>query len=141
VDIRRPAANGIQHDLVDEAHDRRVFDVVAADLLVIILVPGDLQGLEIDVGLVRERRHLVVHLLERFINRPLELVVLGYDRLDAEARPESHLIDRMEVGRVSHRQKQSLSTPEQRQHTVLGDELVADQADYIEVEVHGVDVK
>ena len=29
VDVRGAAADGIQHHLVDEAHDRRVFDVVA----------------------------------------------------------------------------------------------------------------
>ncbi len=34
VDVRGAAADGIQHDLVDEAHDRRVFDVVATDLVV-----------------------------------------------------------------------------------------------------------
>ena len=29
VDVRGAAADGIEHQLVDEAHDRRVFDVVA----------------------------------------------------------------------------------------------------------------
>src|SRR4029077_16090587 len=55
VDIRSSAADGIQHHLVDEAHDRRVFDVVAPDLLVeLILTARDLEGLQIDVPFIRE---------------------------------------------------------------------------------------
>ena len=51
VNVRRAAADGIQHHLVDEAHDRRVFDIVAPDLVVeLVVAAGDLERLEIDVA-------------------------------------------------------------------------------------------
>ena len=73
--------------------------------------------------------------------RLLQLVVLDDDRLDAEAGLELDLVDRVQVGRIGDRQEQPLAAPEQRQHAVLGEQLVADQPDGLEVEVDRVQVE
>ena len=51
VDVRRAFLDRVEQHLVDEAHDRRVFDVVAADrvLLELIVAAGDVEILEIEV--------------------------------------------------------------------------------------------
>src|SRR6202030_3211532 len=142
VNIRSAAADGIQHDLVDEAHDRGVFDIVASDLLVeLVLAAGDFQGLEIDVRFIRERRHLVVDLLDRLVDRLLELVVLDNDGFYGETRLKLVLVDGVEVGRIRYRQKQSLAATEHRQDAVLGEELVADESNGLEVQVHRVKIE
>ena len=66
--------------------------------------------------------------------RLLQLVVLDDDGLDAEAGLELDLVDRVQVGRVGDRQEQALAAPEERQHAVLGQQLVADQPDRLEVD-------
>src|SRR3989440_6903059 len=102
VNIRSAAADGIEHDLVDEAHDRGVFDVVAPDFLVELVLPaGDLERLEIDVRLIREGRHLVVYLLDRLVDRLLELVVLDDDGFYDETGLKLDLVDGVHVGRIS----------------------------------------
>jgi len=94
------------------------------DLVVELVLPaGDFEGLEIDVRVIRERRHLVVDLLDRLVERFLELVVLDNDRFDGKTGLEFDLIDGMEVRRVGHGQKQPLATTEQRQHAMLGQSL------------------
>ena len=53
MDVRRAAADRIEHDLVDEAHDGRVFDVIATDLVVEFVLAADgLERVEIDVPLL-----------------------------------------------------------------------------------------
>ena len=54
---------------------------------------------------------------------------------------ELDLIDGVQVGRVRNREEQALAAPEQRQHAMLGEELVADQAYGIEVEVDRVQIE
>ena len=51
VDVRRAFLDGVQQHLVDEAHDRRVFDVVAADrvLLEILVAAGDVEVLQVEI--------------------------------------------------------------------------------------------
>src|SRR5205814_9945501 len=142
VNIRCAAANGIQHDLVDEAHDRGVFDVVASDLLVELVFPaGDLEGLEIDVPFIREGRHLVVDLLDRLVDRLLELVVLDDDGFYGEAGLKLDLVDGVHVRRIGHGQKQPLATTEHRQHAMLGEELVVDESNGLEVEAQRVEIE
>ncbi len=142
VNIRSAAADGIQHDLVDEAHDRGVFDIVASDLLVeLVLAAGDFKGFQIDVRVIGERRHLVVDLLERLVDRLLELVVLDDDGFDAEARLELDLIDGVQVGRIRHGQKQPLAATEHRQEAMLGEELVVDESNGLEVQVERVKIE
>jgi len=96
MDVGRATANGIEHHLVDEAHDRGVFDIVTRDLVVKVILAGrNLEAFQVDIGIIRQRRHLVVDLLECLVEGLLELVVLDDDRLDAEARAEPDFVDRM----------------------------------------------
>src|SRR5205807_3225443 len=142
VDIGCAAADRVQHDLVDEAHARGVFDVVAPDLVVeLLLAAGDLERLEIDVPRVGERAHLVVDLLDSPVDRLLQLVVLDDDGFYGETRLELDLVNGVLVRRVRHREKQPLAAAEDWQDAVLGEELVAHQPYAIEVEVHRVEVE
>ena len=49
MDVRGAAADGIEQDLVDEAHDWRVFDIIAADLVVELVVAAGDSGFEVEV--------------------------------------------------------------------------------------------
>jgi hypothetical protein len=62
------------------------------------------------------------------------------DRLDAEAGGELDLVDRRDRGRVGDAEEQPLAAPEQRQHAVLGDQLVGGELDDVEVDDHRVEV-
>src|SRR5438270_2443269 len=142
VNVRCAAADRVQHDLVDEAHDRGVFDVVAPDLVVeLLLTAGDLERLEIDVPRVGERAHLVVDLLNRLVDSLLQLVVLDDDGFYGETRLELDLVNGVLVRRVRHREKEPLAAAEDWQDAVLGEELVAHQPYAIEVERHRIKVE
>jgi hypothetical protein len=108
-----------QH-LVDEADDRRVFDVVAADgvLFQILVAAGDVEVLEVQV-VVRERRHLRVDLLDGLAADALQLVLFDDHRLDRQSRLELDLIERMQVGRIRNRDEQPLAALDQRQQPML----------------------
>ena len=54
---------------------------------------------------------------------------------------ELDLVDGVQVGRVGDRQEQPLAAPEQRQDAMLGQQLVADQPDGLDVEVDRVQVE
>ena len=88
-----------------------------------------------------ERRHLAVDLLDGLVDGLLQLVVLDDDGLDAEAGLKFDLVDRVQIGRIGDREKQALAAAEDRQDAVLGEQLVADQADRLEVEVDRVQVE
>ena len=136
VDVRGAAADRIEHDLVDEAHDRRVFDVVARDVGADLLVAAaDLERLEVDAVVVAEAGHRGVDLLDRLVEELLQLVVLDDDR-PRRASPVWNLISsmRVQVGRVGDPQEQALAALEQRQHAVLGQQLVGDRLDGVEVD-------
>jgi hypothetical protein len=100
VDVRSAAAYGIQQHLVDEAHDRGVFDIIPPDLTAALLVAAcNLQRLEIHALLVAEVRHGRVDLLDGLVEQFLQLVVLDHDGLDAQAALELDLIDGVQIGR------------------------------------------
>ena len=142
MDVGCAAADRVQHQLVDEAHDRSVFDVVAPDLVVELLFSaGDLERLEIDVPRVGEGAHLAVDLLNRLVDRLLQLVVLDDDGFYGETRLELDLVNGVLVRRVRHREKQPLAAAEDWQDAVLGEELVAHQPYAIEVEGHSIQVE
>ena len=48
---RRAALDRVQHDLVDEAHHRRVFHVVPGDIVArqVVVAAADLQALQVEV--------------------------------------------------------------------------------------------
>src|SRR5579875_488866 len=141
VDVRGALADRIEHDLVDEADDRRVLDVIAGDLLAILVPAADLERLEIDAFLLREGRHLSVRLLDGLVDGLLQLVVLDDDCIDPEPCLELDLVDRMEVRGVGYREEEPFPSLEEWQDAVLGEQLVADQLDRIEIEVDRIEIE
>ena len=142
VDVRGAFLDGVQQHLVDEADDRCVLDVVAADrlLLEILVAAGDVEVLQIDV-VVGHRRHLRVDLLDRFGADALQLVLFDDDRLDRQSGLELDLVERVQVGRVRDCDEQALAALDQRQHAVLGEQLVGDELDGLDVRLDGVEVE
>ena len=103
---------------------------------------GDVEVLEVEVVVAaRHGRHLRVDLLDRFLHGALELVVLDHHRLDGEAGLELDLVDGVQDGRVGDADVQALPALDERQHAVLRQQLVADQADRIEVGRDRVEVQ
>ena len=134
VDVRGALFDGIEQDLVDEAHDRRVLDVVAAQRVGIrvFFAAGDFEVLQIEI-VVGQARHHGVGLIDGLGHRRLQLVVLDHDELDAHRGLEADLVQRVQIGGIGDRQEQPLAALHQRQHAVLLHELLADGA-------HGVGI-
>src|SRR5262249_27348926 len=133
----------VEQQLVDEAHDGRVFDVVAGNARAfdVVFTAGDVEVFEIESGLVLgELRHGRVGLLHGLVDGLLQLVVLDDDGLDAETGLELDLIDGVQVGGIRDAQEQALATAVQRQAAVLLHQLVLHQLDRIEVDVVRVEV-
>ena len=142
MDIRGAATYGIQQHLVDEADDRGVFDIVAPDLPAgLIIAAGDFERFEIDAFLVAEARHRGVDLLDGLVEQLLQLVVLDDDGLDAQAALELDLIDGVQIGRIRDAEEQPLAALEQRQHAMLGQQLVGDRAHGLEVDRQRIEIE
>ena len=142
MDVRGAAPDGIQHHLVHEADDGCVVNVGAlADIARYCLLAGaDVEGLHIEV-FVRELGHGRVDLLERLCDELGELVLLDDDRFDGITGRELDLVQRVEVGRVRHRNEQPLAALDQRQHTVLAQQLLADQPHDLQVGLDRIEVQ
>ena len=128
--------------LVDEAHDRRVLDVVPAEgfRVRVLIAGGDFEVLEIEI-IVGQARHDRVGLLDGLVDRRLQLVVLDHDELDAHRGLEANLIERVQIGRIRDRQEQPLAALHQGQYPVLLQELVAHRAHRVHVRRHGVQIE
>ena len=115
VDVRSPFLDGIEEDFVDEAHDGRVFDVVPPQRLCVgvLIAAGDFQILEIEI-VVGEARHDRFGLVDRLAHRRLQFIVFDDDEFDAHRRLKANLIERMQIGRVGDRQKQTLAAFHER---------------------------
>ncbi len=134
VDIRGALLDGVQQDLVDEADDRSVFDVVAAERLRIgvVVAAGDLEILEIDI-VVGQARHDRFGLIDGLVDRRLQLVVLDHDELDAHRGLEADLVQGVQIGGIRDGQEQPLAALHQRQYPVLLQKLVAHRANRVRV--------
>ncbi len=144
MDVGRALADRVEHDLVDEADDRRVLDVVAPAVRVrpVIGVRGHVEVLEVEVLVApAQRGHLRVDLLDRLLHRALELVVLDDDGLDRQAGLELDLVDRVQDGRVRDADVQALAALDQRQHAVLRQQLLVDEPDDVDVGRDRVEVQ
>ena len=120
--------------LVDEAHDRRVFDVVAGNVRAgVFVAAADFQRIQVPDVIVAEVRHRRVDLLHRLVEEFLQLVVFDDDRIDRHAGLELDLVDGVHVGRIGDAQEQALAALEQRQHPVLGQQLVGHRLDDVQV--------
>ena len=110
----------------------------AADLVV---AGADIERVEVDALVVAEVRHRGVDLLHRLVEELLQLVVLDDDRIDRQAGLELDLVDGVQVGRVGDPEEQPLAALEERQHAMLGEELVAHRLHGVEVDGEGVEIE
>src|SRR5690606_26322706 len=100
----------------------------------------DVELLEIEVVLV-ELRHRRVDGFDRALHARLELVLLDDDRLDAQRRLELDLVDRVQIRRIADGDVEALAALQIRQHAVLREELVVDEADDVEVRLDRVEIE
>jgi GAF domain-containing protein len=141
VDIRGALVDGVEQDLVDEADDRRIIDLVAADIAAsLVVLARDIQVLEIEI-VAAEPLEGRVERLGQLHQLGVELVVLDDDRLDAHARGELDLVDRIQPGRVRYADEHLAAAAEQRQHPVAVHQLVVDQARDIDIDLDRVQVE
>ena len=142
MDVGRAFLDGVDHDLVDEPHDRRVVDVGARRVGARLLVAArDLEVLEIEALVVAEVRHRRVDGLDGAGDASLELVLLDDDGFDAQRRLELDLVERLKVGRIADREEQPLAALQDRQDAVLQQQLLVDELDDVQIEVDGVEVE
>ncbi len=143
MDVRCAAADGVEQQFVDEAHDGRVFDVVAGNTRAfhVVVATGDVEILEIEAGLVvGELRHGRFGLLDGLVDELLQLVVFDDHGLDAHAGLELDLVDGVQIGGIRDTEEQTLAAAIQRQAAMLLQQLVLDQLDDVEVDVVRVEV-
>ena len=141
MDVRGAALDRIEHDLVDEAHHRGVFDVVTRHIVGDhVVVAADLQAFEVEVVLVKAR-HRGVDGFKRLADHRIELVLFDDDRVDADAGLELDLVDGGMAGGVGNSQKESFATQQQRQDAVLGQQALVDRLDRFHIEVDGIEVE
>ena len=124
MNVRCALLDGIEQNLIDEAHDRGVFDVVAPQRIGIgvLVAAGDFEILEIEV-VIGQARHGRFGLIHGLADRHLQLVVLDHDELDAHRGLEADLIERVQIGRIRDGQEQALTALHQRQYPVLLQQL------------------
>ena len=111
--VRSTALDRIEQDLVHEADDGRVFDVVLVDVIGGFLLSGDIEILEIEI-VVSQVGHGRVDGLDRLGNPLLELVLLDDHRVDPQAGLELDVIDRLEVGRIGDAEEKPLAAFDER---------------------------
>ena len=128
--------------LVDEPHDRCVVDVgpVAGIGFLLVVAAAQLEIFHLEV-VAGELRHRGVDLLQRAAEQPIELVFLDDDRLDGQAGRELDLVQRVQVRRVGYANEQLLAALHQRQDAVLAQDLLADDADRLEVGLDGIEIE
>jgi hypothetical protein len=134
VNVRCALLDRIQQDLVDEAHDRGILDVVAAQCgrFGLFIAARDFEVLEIDVVVV-ELRHHRFGLVDGLVDGLLQLVVFDDDKFDAHRSLEANLIERMQIGRIRNREEQSFAALHERHDAVLLQQFVADESKYVHV--------
>ena len=106
-----------------------------------VLAAGDLQRVELHAVVVAEVRHLLLGALDGLVDELLQLVVFDHHGIDAQAGLELDLVDGVQVGGVGHAKEQALAAPEHRQHAMLGQQLVGDQAGDFKVDRQRVEIE
>ena len=98
VDVRRAAADRVEHDLVDELDDRRVVDVAPSSSSELGVAAGDLEALEIDAFLVAGSASRVSACSTAL---SMGRIVLDDTIVASTPRPVANdLVDRRDRGRV-----------------------------------------
>ena len=127
MDIRRALVDGVQHDLIDEAHDWRIVGVDTAAVSGVGLARRiDSQIVE---GYVVEPGHGAVDGAEGTVDCLGQLVLLDQDRLDVQASAELELVECLQIGRIGDRHEEVAAALVQRQHAVLADERLGYEFD------------
>src|SRR5690606_351616 len=141
VNVRSPTLDGVEHYLVDETYARCVVHVSVRVLAAgLVIAARNLEVLEIEVVFL-EARHRRVYSFDRASNPYLELVLLDDNRLDPKSRLELDLVQRMQVRRIADRDIEALASLQNRQHSMLRQQLVVDQANDIEIRLDRVEVE
>src|SRR5690606_35348448 len=142
MNVRCPPLDSVQHHLVDEPYDGGVGDVRAGDISAhgLVVAAGHLEVFEIEI-LLLEARHRRIDGFDGSRYSSLQLVLLNDDRLDTESRLKLDLIKRVQIGRVAYRDVETLTALQDRQDPVLGQQLVVDQAYYIQIWLNGVQIE
>ena len=135
MDVGHACADGIEHDLLQISDDRRILDFL------IRLFIGRTLGiafLEIDFQVVGSDQILegLPHDLDNLGDCAAELVVLDNHRIDDQIGLEPHLVERLHVRRIRHRDKKAIAALVQRQYATGRDNLGIDEllVDLVEVE-------
>ena len=120
VDIRSAALDGIEQDFVDKADNWRVFNIVARDVILLVIIAGRLRD-----SRDRNRRRPMTTWMYRRLRAPLLMRssskrLIDNDRIDAEAGLKLDVIDRLQVRRIGNAQEKG-ADPRfiKRQHAVL----------------------
>src|SRR5690606_12408218 len=142
MNVRCPPLDSVQHHLVDEPYDGGVGDVRAGDISAhgLVVAAGHLEVFEIEI-LLLEARHRRIDGFDGSRYPSLQLVLLNDDWLDTESRLELDLVKRVQIGRVAYRDVETLTALQDRQDPVLGQQLVVDQAYYVEVGLYRIQIK
>src|SRR5690606_10448753 len=142
MDVRCALLDSIQQNLIHETYDGSVFDVIAAHrvLFEIVVAAGDLEVVEIEIVIVK-RRHRRVDLLDCLVADALKLVLFDDDGFHGETRLELDLVERVEVSGIGYRDKQTFASFDEREDTMLVEELVRNQFDRVEFRLYGVQIQ
>ncbi len=128
--------NGTGENSIDQFDDRRFLDLCLQggdrNLVVLAAVHDlDVFFIELPQQVLKAIFDRLVVLLDRFPER----ILAGDNGLDLVSRGEAQLVDRVEVGRVRHRDRQRAAHTPQRQHQVAHRDLRLHQLDHPPVDL------
>ena len=140
MDVGRALIDGVEHDLLQIAHHRRIVDFDAAGIL--LGSSGAFLVGEIEIEIFRiQHRHRVVVCLTRLLDQFAELVVLHHHRFHRLAGLELHFVQRLQMGRVGGRHVQLVAALIQRNHAPFLHQLGIEQPLRQVLGIHGVQVQ
>jgi len=140
VNIRGATLDRVEQHFVDEAHHRRILDIVALNVFFFLVDAANVEVFEIEI-IVLEIAHARVDGFDGLVDLLLELVLLDDDRVHTQARREFDVVNGLQVGRVGDAKKDALATLDERQHAVLGDEFLVNGANDVNVDLDRVQVE
>ena len=139
MDVGCAALDRVEQDLVDEAHDRRVLDVIPRDIVFFLFV-ANFEVFKIEI-VVLEATHAGVDGLNRFVDAFLELILLDDDRIHPQAGRELDVVDRLQVGGVGNAKENALATFDEWQHSMFRDQFLVDCPNDLDILFDGIEVE
>ena len=137
MDVRGAAVDGLDDDLIDEAHHRRVVGVALGEGFDLGAVSFSAE-VEITDVIVHDRGVL---LLQGVLKRLGQLALTDDHLLDVEPGLELEILQHALAGRVAHADKQAPAALMQRQRLMLAHQLFIDQLHDRLVDIQGVEIK